>query len=519
MEDVVRMRAEAETFEAAQTLLAVLDGGAPDGPALIAAESGETISFAALGERVATLACSLRTLGVRRGDRVSLALPSGIGFVETIFAILTLGAAAAPLNPAYTKNEFEFYLGDIEPRLLLLPADELAAARLAAEGVGVATIGDVSFAGAKPVEIRGTGAADPVDAEAKPDDIALLLHTSGTTSKPKQVPLLHRNLMSSVRSIARHYELDEDDVSFCAMPLFHVHGLVASVWASLAVGGSVVLPDRLSGKVFWKAVDLQRVSWFSASPTIHQMLIASAPDRDSRRGRRPALRFVRSCSAALSPAQHAEMEQFFDVPVLEAYGMTEASHQIASNPLPPARRMPGSVGLATGVEVRVVAKNGKDVKSGMPGQILIKGSSITPGYLNDPAANAEAFSEGWFKTGDLGYLDGEGYVYLSGRIKELIIRGGENIAPGEVEDVLMRHPKVTDAVCFGVPDVKYGEVVAAAVVVSGEVTDRALKSHCRLELTSFKVPATIYILEVLPRTPTGKIQRRRMPAFLQENGY
>lgn len=508
---------------AVETLSSVLGGERENLPALIGAESGDVITFRDLAERTSDLAAKLRSLGVSRGDRVALALPGGTGLIETIFAVVSLGAAASPLNPAYTASEFQFYLADLQPRLLLLPAGELTAAREAATLDLRITVVDLLLDGTRPVEPhigRNSLKQAAVSETAEAGDIALLLHTSGTTSRPKQVPLLHRNLMSSIRAIVRHYELTEVDVSFCAMPLFHVHGLVASVWAALAAGGSVVVPARLSGRTFWDALATHEISWFSASPTAHQMFLAHDSGRQGPPQDIPTtLRFVRSCSSALAPALHERLEQRYEVPVLEAYGMTEASHQIASNPLPPARRSAGSVGLPTGVDVRIVSKDGRELEPGSTGEVVIQGPSVMLGYLNNPDANTDAFLDGWFKTGDLGFVDADGYLQLSGRLKELIIRGGENIAPNEIEDVLLRHEAVTDAVCFGVPDEKYGESVAAAVAVSGPVTERGLRDHCRAELASFKVPTTIHILDALPRTSTGKIQRRRMSSLLQESGH
>jgi oxalate---CoA ligase len=200
--------------------------------------------------------------------------------------------------------------------------------------------------------------------------------------------------------------------------------------------------------------------------------------------------------------------------VLEAYGMTEASHQISSNPLPPGRRLPGSVGVATGTEVRVVDSEGRDAPLRSTGEVVIRGRGVTPGYLNNPDGNAEAFLEGWFRTGDRGALDGEGYLRLEGRLKEMIIRGGENISPYEVEEILLGHPAVVDAVCFGVPDEKYGEEVAAAVALTSATATRELADFCRERLAAFKVPTVIHIVDKIPRTPTGKLQRRRVAALL-----
>jgi acyl-CoA synthetase (AMP-forming)/AMP-acid ligase II len=303
-----------------------------------------------------------------------------------------------------------------------------------------------------------------------------------------------------VRAIAAHYQLGAADVSYCAMPLFHVHGLIASTLAQLAVGGSVVTPRRLSQRRYWQQVSAHGVTWVSASPTIHSELIEHGT------GSAPSIRFVRSCSSALSPALFRRLEELYQAPVLEAYGMTEASHQMTSNPLPPGRHLAGSVGIPAGAQVRIVDQTGRDLPAGQPGEVAVRGPGLTPGYLGDPEANAESFFDGWFRTGDRGLLE-DGYLRLEGRIKELIIRGGENISPGEVEDALKAHPAVSDAVCFGIDDDKYGQVVGAAVILEGEADPAQLRASCRASLADFKVPKVIHVVDEIPRTPTGKIQR------------
>jgi acyl-CoA synthetase (AMP-forming)/AMP-acid ligase II len=300
-------------------------------------------------------------------------------------------------------------------------------------------------------------------------------------------------------------------VSYCAMPLFHVHGLIASTLAQLAAGGCVVTPRRLTPRRYWQQTAAHGVTWVSASPTIHTELVehGTAPA--------PSIRFVRSCSSALSPHLMERLEKVYDAPVLEAYGMTEASHQMTSNPLPPQPHHGGSVGIPAGAQVRIVDKAGRQVPRGQAGEVAVAGPGLTPGYLNDPQANAESFFGGWFRTGDRGLLS-EGYLRLEGRIKELIIRGGENISPGEVEDVLKAHPAVADAVCFGVDDEKYGQVVGAAVVLKGEVDGAQLRDSCRASLADFKVPKVVHIVPAIPRTPTGKVQRNRIGAQLTGQG-
>jgi acyl-CoA synthetase (AMP-forming)/AMP-acid ligase II len=480
--------------------------------ALVAPEDGRESTFGELERAVLELAGRLRAIGVERGDRVALVLANGPELVQILLAITTLGAAAAPLNPAYTVDEHSFYLADLEPRLLLAPADDMQAARAAA-GASARVVDVLVGDGERPglaVDGRLVEREEPFDAGSA-DDIALLLHTSGTTSRPKQVPLLQHNLVASARTIAAHYRLEPDDVSYVAMPLFHVHGLVASVFGAFAGGGSAVVPRRFSPRRFWRQAVDHRVTWFSAGPTLHQMIL----DKQAAEAAPAALRFARSCSSAMSPALMQRIEDVYQVPLLEAYGMTEASHQMSSNPLPPDPRLAGSVGVPTGTEIRVVDGHGVDAPAGDSGEVVIRGAGVTPGYLSNPDANAEAFRDGWFRTGDRGAFE-NAYLRLQGRIKEMILRGGENISPYEIEDVLLAHPAVSDAVCFAVEDELYGEEVAAAVVVRGAVDERVLRDHCRERLAPFKVPKTIRIVSQIPRTATGKLQRRRVGALLAE---
>jgi len=476
-------------------------------PALSTPEDGAPLDYGGLASVVDELAGRLRTLGIERGDRVAFALPPGPELVELLLAVSSLGAAAAPLNPAYAEPEFAFYLEDLAPRALLLPAGELEAARAAA-GPGT-TVVDVSPAagGAAALAVEGRElVSTPGSAAPEPDDVALLLHTSGTTSRPKQVPLRHRNLVASARSIAAHYRLEADDVSYCAMPLFHVHGIVASCLAQLFAGGTVVVPRRVASTRFWRQLVDHGVTWYSASPTFHSMLLERAP------GELPAgtrLRFVRSCSSALGPAQLARMEAYLGVPVLEAYGMTEASHEMASNPLPPGRRVPGSVGVATGAEIAVVGAGGAPVPEGGAGEVVVRGPGVMDGYLANPEANAEAFYGDWFRTGDWGTLE-DGYLRLIGRIKEIINRGGEKVSPAEVEEVLLRHPAVREAVVYPIEDEKYGQVVGGAVVLGSAASADEIVAYCREQVAAFKVPSVLHLVETIPRTPTGKLQRPRM---------
>jgi acyl-CoA synthetase (AMP-forming)/AMP-acid ligase II len=507
---------------AGQPLSALLERGEPSSPAFIVPEDGHTLTYEQVSDRVETLARRLAGAGVRRGDRVALALPNGPDFVLLLLAITRLGAAAAPLNPAYTRTEFGFFLTDIAPRLFLIPASRPAEAAAAAAASGATALAVQATADGPPSLDGGSGPAPRARSFelGGPEDVAVVLHTSGTTSRPKQVPLRQRNLTATAAAIGAHYRLGPADVSFSVMPLFHIHGLVASTFAALGTGGTVIAPRRFTPHRFWPQAREHRATWLSAGPTLHQMIL----DRIDDAGPPGTLRFVRSCSSALAPALMERAERRYGVPMLEAYGMSEASHQMTSNPLPPARRVPGSVGIPTGTEIAIVDGDGGFLPEGTPGEVVVRGPGVMSGYVNNPEATAAAFFGDWFRTGDRGTLR-DGYLYLIGRIKEMIIRGGENIAPAEIEEVLAAHPGVRDAVCFGVPDEKYGELVAAAVTLdrgtelawperSPAPSPRTLTEHCREHLAAFKVPVRIDILDEIPRTPTGKVQRRRVAEFV-----
>ncbi len=340
----------------------------------------------------------------------------------------------------------------------------------------------------------------------------MFLHTSGTTSRPKGVPLSHANVLRSALNVAAHYSLTPADRSLIVMPLFHVHGLIGASLSTLASGGAVIVPPRFSASEFWELVREHRATWYSAVPTIHQMLLARA---DSDGAPSSAMRFIRSCSSALAPAVLAKLENRFGAPVLEAYGMTEAAHQVASNPLPPSAHKPGTVGPGSAVEVAIIDAAGHHLAPNNPGEVVIRGPNVMRGYRNNPDANAAAFIDGWFRTGDTGVLDGDGYLALIGRIKELINRGGEKISPAEIDTALLENPAVAEAAAFGVPDAKYGEEVWAAVVLKSDATADELRAFCRSRMADFKVPKVIRITSALPKTATGKVQRRDLAALFK----
>jgi acyl-CoA synthetase (AMP-forming)/AMP-acid ligase II len=478
------------------TLKDVLEAAPGGNTALVLPETGERITYEALRQAVTNAAAALKKAGIGRDDRVALALPNGqpaiVGFLAA-----SIAGTAAPLNPGYKQEEFRFYLEDTRARLLIVPPDGAEDARRAAANLNVPVLSTADLAAA-----AGAAVAPP-----RPEDIALVLHTSGSTGRPKRVPLRHANLTVSIRNIVATYQLTPDDVSLCLMPLFHVHGLMASTMATLLTGGTVVVPGKFNPMAFWRTIQDHGVTWYSAVPTIHQLVLTRKRPEGAHH-----LRFVRSCSAALSPVLMKQLEDYFGTPVLEAYGMTEASHQMSSNPLPPAARKPGSVGPGTGVGISIRDGQGELLPSGQPGEVCIHGPNVIREYENNPEATAKSFVGDWFRTGDQGILDAEGYLHLVGRIKELINRGGEKIAPLEVDAVLMAHPAVAEAVSFGVPHPTWGEEVAAAVVLRSPAGEAEILAHCRERMSEFKCPKKLHIVTEIPRTVTGKIQRLNVAA-------
>jgi acyl-CoA synthetase (AMP-forming)/AMP-acid ligase II len=505
LEEYGPLGTDAMTVDAAPTtLLGLFSAIPPEQTAVIVPEQDLRVSYGALRRQVRDLAEALAAFGIGRGDRVGMALPNGLPTIVCFLAASEAGTAA-PLNPGYKADEFRFYLEDTGARVLLLPAEGAEEARRAAgDRVPVLTV-EMDAAGT--VRLPGVAGARSVVSPTV-DDVALILHTSGSTGRPKRVPLTHANLSISARNVARSYALTSQDVSLCVMPLFHVHGLVASTLATLATGGTVVVPAKFNPLSFWRIAGDYGVTWYSAVPTLHQLLLARVTPGSPRPAGAAKLRFIRSCSASLAPRVMHDLEAAFGAPVLEAYGMTEAAHQMASNPLPPGGRLPGSVGPGTDVRIGIMDAEGRHLPTGERGEVVIKGPNVVRGYESNPEANATSFVDGWFRTGDQGFLDAEGYLTLTGRLKEMINRGGEKISPREIDEVLLAHPAVAEAVCFGTPHPTWGEEVAAAVVLREAATESDLLAYCKERLSDFKRPKQIHITDAIPRTATGKIQRR-----------
>jgi acyl-CoA synthetase (AMP-forming)/AMP-acid ligase II len=493
------------------TIQDLLKAGKDDATAL-SAPGGVPLTYRALRAHVAEVVRALNAQGIGANHRVAIVLDNG---PEMAAAFLGIGSAAtaAPLNRTYRAEEFEFYLTDLNAKLLVVAHGKDSPAIGVAQKLGVPIARLVPTpekgAGSFGLDFSGAnGRSGAIPRAATPDDFALVLHTSGTTSRPKIVPLAHKNIAASASNIRKTLALTANDRGLVIMPLFHIHGLIAALSAPLSAGGEVCCSPGFNALKFFSWFTEVRPTWYTGVPTMHQaILLRAANNPDALRDHR--LRFIRSSSSALPPTVIAELERVYGVPVVEAYGMTEATHQMASNPLPPGTRKPGTVGPSGGPEIRVVDETGTTVPLGAPGEIVIRGPNVMREYENNPKANADAFYDGWFRTGDQGVMDEDGYVAITGRLKEIINRGGEKISPREVDEIIMEHPAVHQCVTFAMPHEMLGEEVAAAIVLKQgtEATDRELRDFASTRLAPFKVPRKILILTEIPVGATGKLQR------------
>jgi acyl-CoA synthetase (AMP-forming)/AMP-acid ligase II len=499
------------THYPADTVTGLLARGADEHPA-IGVPGRPWHNYAGLRDQVKRTIADVNRMGIGRNDRVAIVLPNGPE-MATAFVAIAAGATTAPLNPAYKAEEFEFYLSDLNARALVIQQGMESPARAVAAARAIPIIELIpspegpagSFALQPPPSLSsrpGHGGA------AQAQDVALVLHTSGTTSRPKIVPLRHINITASAYHISETLALTPDDLCLNIMPLFHIHGLIAATLSSLAAGGAVCCTPGFNAFRFFSWLAEIRPTWYTAVPTMHQTILNLAK-RNEAAIKASRLRFIRSSSSSLPPQVMEMLEQTFGVPVIESYGMTEAAHQMASNPLPPHKRYPGSVGVAAGPEIAIMDTDGNLLAPGDLGEVVIRGRDVTDGYENNPAANAAAFTNGWFRTGDQGFLDGEGYLRLTGRLKELINRGGEKISPIEVDVVLMDHPAVAQCLTFAVPHATLGEEVAAAIVLceGATCTEVELREFVSIRVASFKVPRKIVFLDEIPKGATGKLQR------------
>jgi len=494
-----------------QTLTEWLAAG-QDADTCLSATGAAPLTYAGLRKLASYVEQSLNAVGIGRNDRVALVLPNGADMASSFITVAAC-STSAPLNPSYRADEFEFYLNDLNAKALIVEAGSISPAIEVARKLGVSILvlhpSPAHGAGSFTLDTSARTTSAPTHpGAALPDDVALVLHTSGTTSRPKIVPLTQRNVCASAQHIATSTRFTSTDRGLNVMPLFHIHGLIAGILAPLSQGGEVHCTGGFNALKFFAQMDEVKPSWYTAVPTMHQAILSRAANNKEVIARVP-LRFIRSSSSSLPPQVLAELEATFHAPVIEAYGMTEAAHQMACNPLPPAQRKPGTVGIAAGPEVAIMDLDGNLLKAGETGEIVIRGPNVTPGYENNDKANAEGFTHGWFRTGDQGVMDADGYISITGRLKEIINRGGEKISPREIDEILMDHPAVAQVVCFGIPHDKLGEEVGAAVVLreGTAATEKELRDYVATRVADFKVPRKILLLDEIPKGATGKLQR------------
>ncbi|MCL6573195.1 MAG: AMP-binding protein [Bacillus sp. (in: Bacteria)] len=463
------------------------------------------ITYQQLLNSIAKIADKLIREGIEKEDRVALVLRDGPE-MATLFLTVSGISTCAPLNPKYTFKEFKFYFSDLKAKVILLEDGNTQAIEAAQElGVKIIVLSELLPMWVSNDPLNNYYWENLIPKLTHSDDTALVLHTSGTTAKPKIVPLTHRNLTYSMQNIAKSLKLTKADRCMNIMPLFHIHGLVGGLLSSLASGGSVVCNRGFEPESFYNGLAEFSPTWYSAVPTMHQAILTQGKNIKMNH----SLRFIRSSSASLPPQVSVELEGFFEVPVVEAYGMTEAAHQMAINPFPPRKRKTRSVGRAAGCEIAIMDQQNNIVAPESLGEIVIRGENVIKGYENNPVANQNSFSLGWFRTGDQGYLDLEGYLFIDSRIKELINRGGEKISPREIDDVILSHPAVLQVAAFAYPHPTLGEDIAAVIVKKPEkeVTEKEIRQFAAISLASFKIPSKVIFAKEIPKGPTGKIQR------------
>ena len=487
---------------------------------LVAPETGRRISYADLEARVKEIARRLQSLGLGKGDMVSFMLGNGSGTVELILGSLYGGCVCAPLNAAAGTSQLAYVLEHSRTGIVFVSSHYEAPLRDALTAIErdvriIAT--DVDSGPEWPAD-KGSSTNLPSIA---PGDDALLMYTSGTTGKPKGVRLTHSNLLNGGRNAAGAHALSPDDRGLCVLPLCHINAQAVSVFGTLLSGGTMVMPHRFGVARFWEWMADHGCTWFSAVPTIIAYLLHHTGELSVREREALAnVRFGRSASAPLPPALHEQFEARFGIPIVETMGLTEAAAQILSNPVPPARGKIGSPGLAYGNEVKIVNSDGCDLESHEQGEIVVRGPNVMRGYLRDTEATAAAVNtNGWLHTGDLGHKDEDGFVFVTGRLKELIIKGGENISPREIDDALFSHRAVIEAGALGVPDDHFGEEVVACVVIRNDIPcqEQELIDHCAARTGRFKAPRAIYFMGELPKGPTGKVLRHELLRIIERD--
>ena len=450
---------------------------------------------------------------IEKTDTIAIVCENG-PVMATSFLAIASSCCVAPLNPSYTSSEFDFYLEDLNPKALIVKEESNSPVVEVAKKRGIKIfnliVNNKDHSGKFSLTSKEKNIPNVINHNDNifPEDTALILHTSGTTSKPKMVPLTHLNLCTSAKNIVETLNLERSDKCINIMPLFHIHGIVGLLLSSLFSGGNIFTSTGFNALKFFSWLKVFSPTWYSAVPTMHQAILSRA-NRNSEIIAQTKLRFIRSSSAPLPSTTMQEIEKTFHCPVIESYGMTEASHQMTSNHLPPGNRKGTKAGFAAGPEVSVMDNNHNILENGKIGEIVIRGKNVTRGYLNNPQANKHSFVDGWFRTGDQGFYDKEGFLQLTGRIKEIINKGGEKISPLEIDDEIMKHESVFQGITFPIVHNKLGEEVAAAIVLKNnhQLSEQELKEFLRNKLAPFKIPQKIIFLDEIPKGKTGKLQR------------
>jgi oxalate---CoA ligase len=493
------------------TILALVQAQPAERPA-VGGIGRVPMSYGELAGFITRTVRDLRQAGIANGDRICVVLRNGPE-LATAFLSIAAAASVAPLNPAFREDEFETYLSDLAVRAIVVEQGDRSAAVVVAARRNIPVL-EIAIDPRQPAgcfQLLNTERLHGAHANAgasKSADEVLALHTSGTTSRPKVVSLTARNLLHAVDNVQAVLQLRPDDVGLNIMPLFHIHGLVASLLVSIGAGAQVVCAPAFDALRFYRWFAEANPTWYTAVPTIHQAILARASHNQAA-VEGAQLRFVRSCSAALPPAVAVRLETLFKCPVIEAYGMTEAAHQIACNPLPPMLRKIGTVGLPVGTEVAILDDQLNATGRNQTGHIVIRGANVFAGYANNLEANAACFTDGWFRTGDIGFIDDDGYLTVTGREREIIIRGGEKVAPREIDDVLYAHPAVDQAAAFSIPHPVLGEEIGAIVVLKdgSHADEYEIKDFIAARLAKFKIPRRVIFGDHIPRSATGKLKR------------
>ena len=516
---------------------------AADDTWLISPETGARVGWGEALLRARHIARRLDALGLAPGAPVAIAAQNSVWSTLCFAGIASGGYLATPLNLVAGARVLGYVLGHSGAGVVLCTDEHSGLVDEAIEGMagggGDARGGSTAKSGITVIRLDPDHGPDWPDADRPdkadnadktegpdgsdmdasrtapgPDTPALLMYTSGTTGNPKGVVLSHANLLAAGGNVVEAHDITPRDTAMCVLPTYHINGMCVTVMGTLVSRSALVMPYRFSVKAFWEQMRGTGASWFSAVPTLFAYLLndESAPDIDRKR-----LRFARSASAPLSPDIHRRFEDRFGLPIIETMGLTETGAQILSNPMPPAARKIGSAGRAVGNEIVIADDRQRELPRGETGEILVRGDNVMRGYLHQEDETRRTVTpEGWLRSGDLGHMDNEGFVFVTGRIKELIIKGGENIAPREVDEVLLEHEAVLEAAAFAVPCREYGQRVEACVRYrdgKGAGED-ALIEHCISRLGGFKAPERIHVMEDLPKGPSGKVQRMKLHGMI-----